>query len=391
MYNFDKLVDRKGTSCVKSEEMDLNFGRSDLMPFWIADMEFQSPDFAIEKIKERADHGVFGYTKRMPDFYKAIQNWLKKRHNLEVAREEIEYGPGVIFLVNMMIRLFTKEDDNIIIQTPVYYPFANVIKGNKRKVVENPLVENNGSWSMNFDDLEKKAKDPKTTMLVLCSPHNPFGLVWPREVLEKLGRICIDNNVLVVSDEIHFDLVYEPNKHIPFASILEEFRKNSITCTAPSKTFNIAGLHSAYCIISDKEKMEKYVKELKLLDLNRSNVFSREVTQVLYEKGETWVDELVAYLKKNMDFVYDYFKENMPKIKPIKMQGTYLMFLDCRELGLSDKELDNFFLDAGLALDSGYWFGEQGRGFMRLNIACPKVMLEDALKKIEAAYKNLIK
>lgn len=383
MYNFDERIDRKDTSSVKYEELDINFGKKDLMPFWVADMDFKLPDFAISTLVKRAEHGVFGYTTRIPEFYDAVINWLSTRHHLEIEKEDIEYGPGVVFLLNMMIRKFTKEGDKIIIQPPVYYPFFNIIKGNHRVIVENNLIEKDGNYTMDFEDLKSKAKDPEVKMLILCSPHNPVGRVWTREELEELGRICIDNDVLVVSDEIHFDLVFKPNKHIPFASISDEFKMNSITCTAPSKTFNIAGLHSAYCIIHDKEKMDLYRNELKLLDLNRSNSFSREITQSLYEKGHQWVDELIDYLKDNMDFVYDYVVENIEGIKPLKMEGTYLMLLDCRDLGLDIEQLDELFIHAGIALDSGYWFGETGKGFMRLNLACPRSMIKEALDRLK--------
>ncbi|WP_213167986.1 MalY/PatB family protein [Alkalicella caledoniensis] len=386
MYNFDEVVDRKNTSSVKYEEMDINFGRKDLLPFWVADMDIKVPDFMIDILVKRAKHGVFGYTNRMPEFYDAIISWLKDRHGLEVNRENIEYGPGVVFLLNMMIRKFTKEGDKIIIQTPVYYPFYNIIRGNNRIISENPLIEKDGMYTMDFENLKEKASDPDCSMLILCSPHNPVGRVWTREELEELGRICIDNNVLVVSDEIHFDLVFKPNKHIPFASLSDDFKMHSITCTAPSKTFNIAGLHSAFCIIYDQKKMDVYRKELGLLDLNRSNSFSREITQVAYEKGHQWVDELVDYLENNMNFVYDFTSKYIPEVKARKMQGTYLMWLDCRNLGLDTEELDSLFVDgAGLALDSGYWFGDNGKGFMRINLACPKSMIKGALERLKNA------
>ncbi|MCR1900220.1 pyridoxal phosphate-dependent aminotransferase [Irregularibacter muris] len=384
MHNFNEVINRKGTSSVKYEEMDLKFGKKELIPFWVADMDIKSPDFIISSINKRAEHGVFGYTKRMPEYYEAIINWLDNRHNLKAKRENIEYAPGVVFLLNMMVRKFTNEGDKIIIQPPVYYPFFNVIEGNNRIVVENNLILDNGKYIMDFEDLKNKAKDPACKMLILCSPHNPVGRVWTREELEELGKICIENNVFVIADEIHYDLVYKPNKHIPFASISEEFKMNSIICTAPSKTFNIAGLHSAFCIIYDQEKMDIYRNELGLLDLNRSNVFSREVTQVAYENGAKWVDELLDFLKGNMEFVYDYISKNIKGITPFKLEGTYLMWLDCRGLGLDKESIDDLFInEAGLALDSGYWFGEVGRGFMRINIACPRSMLKEALEKLE--------
>lgn len=393
MYIYDdNNIKRENTASVKYEEMGLNFGRDDLIPLWVADMDIRTPEFVIDAIKNRAEHGIFGYSKRMPAFYDSIINWLDTRHNLKVDREDIEYGPGVVFLLNMMIRKFTNEGDKIIIQPPVYYPFFKIVEGNNRVVVENNLVLKDGKYYMDFEDLKEKAKDPACKMLILCNPHNPGGRVWTKEELEELGRICIDNGVLVIADEIHYDLVFKPNKHIPFASISEEFMMNSITCTAPSKTFNIAGLHSAFCIIRDREKMDIYKKELGLLDLNRSNVFSQEVTQVLYEKGGEWVDGLVDFLKDNADYVIDYINKNIQGIHAFELEGTYLVWMDCRDLNLSLDEIDDLFINkAKLALDSGHWFGKVGEGFMRMNIACPRAILEKSLENLKEAVDSLNK
>lgn len=390
MYNLDVVVDRKNTKSVKYEEMDLNFGSNDMLPFWVADMDIKCPDFMIESIINRAEHGVFGYSKRMPEFYDSIMNWLSTRHQLKVNREDIEYGPGVVFLLNMMIRKFTKPGDKIIIQSPVYYPFRKIIEGNKRIVSDNTLKLENGKYVMDFEDLEKRAEDPRCTMMILCSPHNPVGRVWKEGELKTLGEICRDNNVLLVSDEIHFDLVYKGHKHIPMLNAGEEYKSNIILCTAPSKTFNIAGLHSAFCIIPDPDKMKAYKEELGLLDLNRSNVFSQEVTQAAYEKGADYVDKLVDFLESNMNFANDYIIKNIKGIIPYKMEATYLMWLDCRELGLSTEDLDDlFFKKAKIALDSGYWFGETGKGFMRMNLACSRSMLKEGLERLERVVNKL--
>lgn len=383
MYNFNEAVDRHNTKSVKYEEMDLNFGTKDLMPFWIADMEIKAPDFMIDALVKRARHGVFGYTKRMPDYYAAVGHWLKTRHGLEARPEHIEYAPGVVFALNMMIRMFTSPGDKIIIQTPVYYPFFNIIRGNGRVISENPLILESERYRMDFADLREKVRDERCKMLILCSPHNPVGRVWTEAELRELGEICLANHVLVVSDEIHFDIVLKGHKHIPFASLSENFRQHSVTCTAPSKTFNIAGLHSAYVLMYDPAKMERYKKELSLLDLNRSNVFSQEVTQVAYEQGAAWVDELLEHIEGNMDYVYGFISQNIPGIKPFKMEGTYLMWLDCRQLAPNATEIEQLFIGkAGLALDGGHWFGEPGKGFMRINLACPRAMLEQAMQKL---------
>lgn len=390
MYNLEKIVDRRNTSSVKYEEMDIKFGSNDMLPFWVADMDIKCPDFMIESLVKRAEHGVFGYTKRMPEFYESVINWLNVRHGVKVVREELEYGPGVVFLLNMMIRNETKKGNKIIIQTPVYYPFKSVVEGNGRIVLDNKLVNNNGRYEMNFDELETMAKDPETTMMLLCSPHNPVGRVWTKDELQKVADICLENNVLLVSDEIHFDLVYKGNKHISIATLGDKYKDSSVVCTAPSKTFNIAGLHTSYCIIRNEEMMKNYRSELGLMDLNRSNCFSREITQTVYESGADYVDKLVEFLEGNRDFAYDFITENIPGIKPYKIEATYLMWMDCKGLGISTDEIDElFFKKAGIALDSGHWFGDTGEGFMRINLACSREMLEDGLKRLSEAAKTL--
>ncbi|NLY21325.1 MAG: pyridoxal phosphate-dependent aminotransferase [Tissierellia bacterium] len=385
MTIFDERIDRSNTSSVKYEEMDVKFGRNDLIPYWVADMDFRLPEFAIKTMQKRLEHGIFGYTKREEDYYDSIVNWLYTQHGLKVDKECVEYGPGVVFLLNMMIRKFTAEGDKIIIQPPVYYPFFKVIEGNGRVILENTLILEDGKYKINFIDLESKAKDPKCKMMIFCSPHNPVGRVWNKNELEKVAKICYENNVLLISDEIHFDLVFPPNKHIPIVGVNEKYKENIITCTSPSKTFNIAGLHSAYWIIFDKEKMDIYKNELGLLDLNRSNVFSREVTPELYKNGAKWVGDLVRYLLDNRNYAVSFINK-IPGLKTNFVEGTYLLWIDCRDLGLNTNELNDLFVNkAKVALDSGDWFGETGKGFMRLNFACSKSMLEEGLNRIKSA------
>lgn len=389
MYNFDEIVDRKNTSSVKYEEMDLKFGRADLTPMWVADMDFRAPEFIIECINNRAEHGIFGYTKRMPEFYEAIKSWLKTRHGVQVEREQLEYGPGVVFLLNMMIRLFTEKGEKVLIQSPVYYPFKNIIEQNHRVLVDNTLVLKGDRYEMDFQDLEEKAKDSQCKMMLLCSPHNPVGRVWSKDELVRVAEICRDNGVLLISDEIHFDLVYKPHVHYSLIGLDKTFDDYVIVCTAPSKTFNIAGLHSSYCVIKNPEKMTAYRNELGLLDLNRSNVFSRELTQSVYENGAAYVDELNAYLQGNILAAQEFMAQNIPQIKVIPMEATYLMWLDCRELNLTISELDDLFVQkAKLALDSGYWFGPSGEGFMRINLACPRKSLIEALEQLKEAIEK---
>ena len=392
MYNLNKITDRQNTSSVKYEEMEGKFGSNDLMPFWVADMDLKCPDFMIESLVKRAQHGVFGYTKRMPEFYEAIVKWLKTRHDIETKREELEYGPGVVFLLNMMIRNHTKENDKIIIQSPVYYPFKAVVEGNKRIVSDNTLIFKEGKYQMDFEDLERRAKDHQCTMMILCSPHNPVGRVWTVEELIKLADICLENDVMLVSDEIHFDLVFKGNKHFSCANLGEKYEQNTVVCTAPSKTFNIAGLHSAFCIIRNEKHMEMYRNELGLMDLNRSNAFSREITQTVYEEGAEYVDQLVDFIQANRDYTYDFISENIPGIKPHKIEATYLMWLDCRGMGLDSQGIDKlFFEDAKIALDSGHWFGETVDGVMRINLACSREMLAQGLDRLKDAVDKMEK
>lgn len=390
MYNLNKIVNRHNTSSVKYEEMALKFGSNDMLPFWVADMDIKCPDFMIDSLVKRAEHGVFGYTKRMPEFYQSIISWLDTRHGVKVTRDELEYGPGVVFLLNMMIRNETQVNEKIIIQSPVYYPFKAIVEGNKREVVDNTLIFKEGKYQMDFEDLATKASDPKTTMMILCSPHNPVGRVWTLEELQKVSDICLENKVLLVSDEIHFDLVYKGHKHISIATLDEKYAHNSIICTAPSKTFNIAGLHTSYCIMKNPDHMERYKNELGLLDLNRSNSFSREITQTVYEEGAEYVDQLVAFIEANMTYTYDFIKEHIPEITPHKLEATYLMWLDCKGLNLAKEGIDDlFFNKAKIALDSGHWFGETGEGFMRINLACSREMLTEGLNRLKDAIASL--
>jgi len=392
MYNLQEEVIRHGTSSVKYEEMDKKFGSNELLPFWVADMDIKCPDFMINTLVKRAEHGVFGYTKRMPEFYQAVINWLDTRHDIKVTREEMEYGAGVVFLINTMIRLFTEKGDKIIIQSPVYYPFKGVVEGNERIVSDNALFFKDGKYWIDFEDLEERAKDPACTMMLFCSPHNPGGRVWTKEEVERLSEICLENGVRLISDEIHFDLVYPGVEHYSVAQLDSKHDNNTIVCTAPSKTFNIAGLHTAFCIIRNQADLEKYRNELGLMDLNRSNSFSREITQSVYENGAEYVDELVAFLEGNMNYTYDFITENIPGIIPYKMEATYLMWFDCTGLGLDSEGVDRLFAeDAKIALDSGHWFGENGHGYMRMNIACSRAMLEQGLNQLKAAVDKLNK
>lgn len=389
-YNFDEVVNRKGSCSIKWDELENKFGRSDLMSMWVADMDFKSPKPVIDAIMNRANHGIYGYTSRPSSYFESIINWLKKRHDWEISKDWIAYSPGVLPGISFIIQSFTLPGDQVIIQPPVYYPFSEIIKNSGRYVVENCLYLSHGKYNMNFEDLENRAHDPKVKMLILCSPHNPVGRVWGREELLKLVEICTRNNILIVSDEIHSDIIFKGNKHIPIGKISEESSLNSITCISPSKTFNLAGLQTAAIIIPNKNYLNTYNTVLEMNRIKKNNVFGLVSLIAAYNYGEEWLNQLIDYLQCNLNFLMEYLCKNIPQIKVIKPGGSFLVWLDCRELFEDFVELDNFFINkAKLALDSGHWFGSTGRGFMRINIACPRCLLKKALESIKNAANNI--
>jgi len=389
-YDFDKIIDRRKYHSVKWDELETIFGVQDVLPMWVADMEFRSPKPVIEAIKKAAEHGIYGYTSRPDSYCQAIIDWMVKRHNWKVKKDWLSYSPGVVPALSFIIRAFTQPDDRVIVQPPVYYPFFRVIEDNGCHIVNNPLKVESNKYVMDFEDLEIKIDDPRVKILILCSPHNPVGRVWRKEELSRLGEICLKHNLIVVSDEIHADILFEGYRHTPFASISQEFAQNSITCTAPSKTFNLAGLQTSAIIIPNKKYCSIYNNILNSLALNENNYFGLVALEAAYRYGEEWLNQLLSYLNENLEFLVKYFKERIPKIKVIKPEGTYLVWLDYRQLGFNAKDLNDFMLKkAKVALDDGYWFGKEGEGFMRINIACSRSFLEESLKRIERAVNGL--
>lgn len=391
-YNFDEVIERTKYHSVKWDELETTFGDipKDVLPIWIADMEFRSPQPVIEAIKKANEHGIYGYTSRPLSYYQAIIDWVERRHNWKVKKDWIAYSPGVVPALSFIIRAFCQAGDKVVVQPPVYYPFFRVIENNGCHVVNNPLKLSNKKYFIDWEDLERKVDDPRVRLLILCSPHNPVGRVWQKEELIILGEICLKHNIIVVSDEIHADILFEGYKHTPFASISPAFAHNSITCTAPSKTFNLAGLQTSSIIIPNKKYYKIYENILDSLALDENNVFGLVALEAAYRYGEEWLEQLLSYLNENLKFLMKYFKESIPKIKVIKPEGTYLVWLDCRQLGLSTKGLNNLMIKkARVALDDGYWFGAEGKGFMRINIACPRSFLEEGLKRIEKAVNSL--
>jgi len=391
-YNFDEVIDRTNYHSVKWDELETKFGDipNDVLPMWIADMEFRSPKPVIEAIKNAAEHGIYGYTSRPDSYYRAIIDWMERRHDWKIKKDWMAFSPGVVPALSFIIRAFTQPGDKVVVQPPVYYPFFRVIENNGCHVVNNPLKLSNKKYFIDYDDLERKIDDPRVKLLILCSPHNPVGRVWQKEELIILGEICLEHNVIVVSDEIHADILFKGYRHIPFASISPAFAHHSITCTAPSKTFNLAGLQTSTIIIPNKKYYKIYENILDSFALDKNNVFGLVALEAAYRDGEEWLEQLLSYLNKNLEFLMKYFKERIPKIKVIKPEGTYLIWLDCRELGLSTKDLNNFMIKkAKVVLDGGDWFGAEGMGFMRINIAFPRSFLEEGLKRIERAVNNL--
>jgi cystathionine beta-lyase len=387
-YNFDEIIIRENTASVKYDLRKEIFEKEDVIPMWVADMDFKTPDFIIKAIKERLNHEVFGYSFRPKSYYTSIVNWVKRRHNWEIKEDWISFSPGVVPALNMLVLALTEKDDKIVLQPPVYHPFFYAINNNNRQLVENPLVLKNGRYQIDFEDLEQKLRGAK--MLLLSNPHNPAGSVWTKDELQKIGELCLKNKVLVLSDEIHSDLVFKPHQFVPMASITKEIADNTVSCIAPSKTFNMAALATSSVIISNKEVKEKYDQILETIHIGMGNVFGTVASEAAYTYGDEWLNQLMEYLSKNLDFLENYLAKNIPQIKMIRPEGTYLVWLDCSNLNLKGKELTKFMIEeAGLGFNDGRIFGAGGEGFIRMNVACPKQTLLNALNKLEQAVNKL--
>ena len=386
-YNFDEQVDRENTASVKFDLRKEVFGKKDIIPMWVADMDFKTPDFIIDAIKERCNHPVFGYSYRTESYYNSIVKWLKRRHQWEINKDWISFSPGVVPAINMAIMAFTEENDKIILQPPVYHPFFYAIQGNNRVIAENPLVLIKDRYHMDFDDLEEKLKVSK--MLLLSNPHNPGGSVWTLQELKKLGELCVKHNVFVMADEIHADLVYSGYKFTPLASISPDIANNTVTFIAPSKTFNIAALTSSSVIASNSDLKAKYDKVLDTIHIGMGNILGITASEAAYREGDVWLGELLEYLSGNLDFAQNFLKENINQVKMIRPEGTYLVWLDFTNINLKGKDLKDFMLDAGLGFNDGRMFGQGGEGFMRMNIACPRQTLSEALEKLKKAINQM--
>ena len=388
-YNFDEIVNREGTNSLKYDARAKFFNSEEVLPLWVADMDFKTPDFIVDAIKKRTEHEIFGYTFRPDEYYQAIIGWMQRRHGWAVKKEWISFSPGVVAGLSLTVEAFSKTGDSIIVQPPVYFPFFDVVKGSKRKMVENPLKIENGRYTFDLEDLKAKI-DGNTKMLLLCNPQNPGGMVWTKEELVALGNICLENNILVVSDEIHSDLILDGNKHLPFANISDEFAKNSVVCMAPSKTFNVAGFSSSLIIIPDKNKLARYERTLGIGHLGMGNIFGTIAMQAAYTHGDEWLGQLLTYLQGNYNYLEKYITQKLPKVNVMKPEATYLIWLDFREYGMSDTELSEFATEeAKVALNNGGRFGAGGDGWLRINIGCPRSILMEALERLAKAFGSL--
>lgn len=388
-FDFDEMIDRRNTDSIKYDS-GLRRGKpADVLPLWVADMDFRTPPAVAEALIARARHGVFGYSETGKAYFDAVRGWFERRFSYYVQPEWLVETPGVVFALSVALRAYTQPGDAVIIQQPVYYPFAEMIQTNGRRMVVNELLYRDGAYSIDFEDFESKIRQNGVKAFILCSPHNPVGRVWTRKELVRLGEICLQNNVLVVSDEIHADFVYPGHTHTVFAGISEAFANNCVLCTAPSKTFNLAGLQISNIFIPNPERKRAFAAELRRMGQSHPNVMGMDACRAAYTHGEQWLDELRAYLLQNLAFLRGFVKESLPGIRLVEPEGTYLAWLDFNGLGLSGRELDDFMLHkAGLWLDAGEMFGAGGAGFQRVNIACPRATLKLALEKLDAALRE---
>lgn len=389
LYNFDEIIDRNGTACVKYDGMADAFpGKEGLLPLWVADMDFRTPDFILDAIKKRCEHPVMGYTFSDDSYWDSILTWLKYKYVWEAKKEWLTYIPGIVKGIGFVVQCFTKPGDKVIIQPPVYHPFRIVPESMKRQVVYNPLKEEEGGYSMDFDNLESVI-DEDCKLLILSNPHNPGGIVWHKEDLARLAEICAKHHILVVSDEIHAEMTYPAFRHYPFATVSGTAADCSITFMAPSKTFNIAGIVSSYAIVPNRQIREQFFEFLEAGELNHGTIFAYTATTAAYTYGAEWLQQMRTYIVENVNYVENYLKENIPQIKIVRPQASFLIWLDCRGLGLDQPGLVSLFEDkAKLALNNGAMFGPGGEGHMRLNIGCPRSVLVKAMEALKKAVKE---
>ena len=390
MYDFDKIIDRHGTNCLKFDFAKERGKNGDELSLWVADMDFQVAKPITDALQAQVNHGIYGYSEVKSDYFDIVKNWFKDNFDWEIKKGSLVKTPGVVYAIAMAVKAFTKEGEAVIIQQPVYYPFSEMIIANNRKLVNSPLVLKDGRYEIDFEDFEKKIVENNVKLFILCSPHNPVGRVWSVEELKRIGDICIKHDVVIFSDEIHADFVYEPNKHHVFASLGESYAANSVIATAPSKSFNIAGLQVSNIFIENKKLRDAFRNEIVKSGYSQLNTMGLVAARAAYESGKEWLDEVRAYIKDNLIFFRDYLKENIGELSLIEPEGTYLVWVDFRKLGLSEKQREDLIVNkAKLWIDSGAMFGVDGEGFERFNIACPREYLKMALDSLAKAIKGL--
>jgi cysteine-S-conjugate beta-lyase len=388
-WNFNEPIVREGTNCIKYDRRDAIFGSKDVIPMWVADMDFKTPSFIIKALRDRLDHEIYGYSFRPEDYFSSIIGWLEKKHSWRTEREWICFSPGVVPALNFSTLAFTEPGDSIIVQPPVYFPFFSAVESHGRKLIYNTLTENNGKWEMDFDNLEASISRD-TRMIIISNPQNPIGRAWTRAELERLANICLKNNILILSDEIHCDLVLPGFSHTPLASLSDEIAANTVTYLAPSKTFNLAGLSTSSVIISNPDLRKSFNRIVGNLHIDNGNIFGTIASIAAYSKGDEWLCELMEYINDNINLAVNYFKKIIPEIIPVRPEATYMIWLDCRRLGMKGKELQDFFVKkAGVGMNEGSTFGPGGEGFMRMNVATTHDIVKKALEQIEKAVSLL--
>lgn len=396
-YDFDEVIDRRGTNSSKWDDCKDVFGRDDIVPMWVADTDFKAPIEVIEAMRKRLEHGIYGYTYRGQSYNETVVDWVKKRHGWDIDSEWITFSPGIVPALSMCVNTFTRPGDKVVIQSPIYPPFQSVVEANGRIKVDNELILKDNHYHMDLDKLREQICiqdsgefDNRVKMFLLCNPHNPTGRSWSKEELLELGRICVENNILIVSDEIHSDIIYSGHKHIPIASLSEELAQCTVTCISPSKTFSLAGLSTSAIIIPNKRIRSMFNNTLETLHIDGGNIFGSIALEVAYRNGEEWLEELLVYLEDNLNFLMKYFEEKIPQIVPIRPEATYLVWLDCSGLGLEGEQLMDFFAnEAKVGVNLGSNFSRRCGSFVRLNIGCPRSTLKEGLKRIEEAVNRL--
>ena len=387
-YNFDEIVDRSGNHAAKYDERKKKFGTDDVIPLWIADMDFRTAQPIIDALTARAQEGIWGYTARPESYFAAIRDWQKRRNGWEIDPSLMSFSLGVVQSISAMVKLFTPEGGNVLIQTPVYSQFYDMAEAWNRNVLENRFIEENGVWRVDWEDFEEKLQS--ADLFLLCNPHNPLGIVWTPEELRRMAELCMKHHVVLFSDEIHSDLIFHGKKHTPVATLSPEIARYVVTGISGTKTFNLAGLQASTVVFPDRHTKKVFDHYWHCMDIHRNNAFSLTAMEAAFTQGEEWLEQLLPYLSANFDFVVDFCRTRIPKIRTYAPDATYLMWLDCRDLGLDNQALHDFMIQkAGLGLNDGVSFGRSLSGFMRLNAACPRSVLQKAMEQLEAAVNAL--